>query len=272
LRAHYGAVSAIVFYGSCLRENSADGLLDFYVLVDAYRPALGTLSALAAWLFPPNVYYHEIDAGRTLRAKVAVMRRDQFLRGVSARTFSSTLSARFAQPAAIVFARDDTVRTDLIGGFCAAVTTTLRRTLPLLPEKVGARELWRRALALSFSAELRPESAQRRDALVGDALARYEAAAMAVLGEPVGGLFRNPMAGTRSAHRAWALRRIQGKILNALRLIKAAFTFRGGLDYAAWKIRRHAGVEIALTARDRARPLTAGVRLFFVALRRGGVR
>ena len=45
----------------------------------------------------------------------------------------------------------------------------------------------------------------------------------------------------------WKKRRGQGKRLSVLRLIKAAFTFRGGADYLAWKIERHSGVEVKLT-------------------------
>jgi hypothetical protein len=279
LRTRYGTgVGAIVFYGSCLREGAADGLLDFYVLVERYRPALGPFSAIWAMLLPPNVYYHEFEhRGRCVRVKVAVMRLDQFLRGLSERCFSSMLSARFAQPAAIVFARDDRVRAALVDGFCASVATTVARTAPLLEDAFTARALWSRALAESFAAELRPETRARREAFIAGDLDRYEAVTAAVLGQAHDGRFANPAANPQGARRAQgktlnALRRVQGKTLNALRLIKAAFTFRGGLDYAAWKIRRHSGVDIALTAHDRARPLAAGLRLFVVALKRGGIR
>jgi hypothetical protein len=276
LRAHYGSnVRAVVFYGSCLRDDDPDGLLDFYVLVDRYRPALGVLGAFFAACLPPNVYSHEFPtAGRIIRAKVAVMAWRPFMRGLTGRAFASTLSARFAQPAAIVFARDDRTIAELIGGFCGAVHTTIARTMPLMPARFTGRDLWRRAFAESFGAELRPETAARREAIVTRDRARYEAVTAAVLGGPCAdGTFVNHAAGRGGRTRLlWRLRRIHGKTLNAARLIKAAFTFGGGLDYAAWKIGRHSGVRIALTAADRARPLIAGTRLFFLALRRGGLR
>ena len=38
VRARHGdAVAAVLFYGSCLRKNTLEGVLDFYVLVDSYR-------------------------------------------------------------------------------------------------------------------------------------------------------------------------------------------------------------------------------------------
>ncbi len=39
------------------------------------------------------------------------------------------------------------------------------------------------------------------------------------------------------AGRGWALRQRLGRPLNILRLLKAAFTFEGAMDYVAWKIR-----------------------------------
>ena len=63
-----------------------------------------------------------------------------------------------------------------------------------------------------------------------------------------------------------------GKLINALRLMKAAFTYAGGLDYAVAKIARHSGVVVAVTDADRRRPLLGGIRIFLEARRRGGVR
>src|SRR6185312_14401188 len=105
----------------------------------------------------------------------------------------------------------------------------------------------------------------RREAIVMRDLARYEAITRALPNAA-------PTSGRGSTRLLWGLRRVHGKTMNALRLLKAAFTFGGGLDYAAWKIRRHSGVTIALTPADRARPLRAGTRLFFLALKRGGIR
>ncbi|MSO73069.1 MAG: hypothetical protein EXQ84_05600 [Rhodospirillaceae bacterium] len=106
-------------------------------------------------------------------------------------------------------------------------------------------------------------------------MARFEAITAAVLGAPDSSGRHAPTASTAErlqALRAWHWRRVIGKTLNALRLVKAAFTFKGGLDYAAWKIERHSGVKIALTEDERRRPLLTGMRLFFKTLKGGGIR
>ena len=70
----------------------------------------------------------------------------------------------------------------------------------------------------------------------------------------------------------WRLRKIYGKVLSFLRLIKGSMTFTGGLDYLAWKIRRHSGVEIEVKPWQRKHPLIGGLSLFFKTHKKGGFR
>lgn len=279
LKRHYGAsVAGVVFYGSCLRQNTDVGLLlDFYVLVDSYARALKhPLSAVFARLLPPNVYYHEMTfEGRIVRAKVAVIAVGQFLHGVGPETFASSLWARFAQPAMILYARNDEVHRRLVDGLAAAVETMIARTHPLMNAGFTARDLWVRAFANTYGAELRPEKDSKAGELVDMDLARYVAITSAVLGSSFPGEVYHHTPSSSDKQRAivaWRLRRVQGKSLNVLRLIKAALTFQGGLDYAVWKIERHSGVKIELTEAERKRPLITGLRLLIGTLRRGGIR
>jgi len=278
LMQHYGPSTAgVVFYGSCLRQKTDAGLLDFYVLVDSYGKALrSVLSAAGARLLPPNVYYHEMMfEGRTLRAKVAVISVGQFLHGLGPETFASSLWARFAQPALILYTRNEELRRRLMDALGMAVTTMITRTKPLMANIFTARDLWVRAFKETYAAELRPERDSKSAELVDMDLARYVELTAAVLGATdASGLYRSIASPgeRRSAQRAWRLRRIQGKTLNAARLIKAAFTFQGGLDYAVWKIERHSGVKVELTEADRRRPLLTGARLLWNTMKRGGIR
>lgn len=277
LRETYGkSVAAVIFYGSCLRANTDEGLLlDFYVLVDKYGPALNSVWATwGARLLPPNVYYHETAfEGRIVRAKVAVIAVNQFLHGVGPESFASSLWARFAQPAAILYARNSEVRHRIVRGLSDAVNTMIARARPLMEQPFTARELWVRAFAETYRAELRPERDNKGAELVEAEIARYSAVTAAVLGMPEGGTYQaSPIAAQHTAERAWWLRRVQGKTLNALRLIKAAFTFTGGLDYAVWKIERHSGVKIELTEAQRKRPLITGVKLFLGTVKKDGLR
>jgi len=70
----------------------------------------------------------------------------------------------------------------------------------------------------------------------------------------------------------WGLRSLQGKLLSALRLLKAMATFEGGVDYILWKIERHSGVTVDIEPRLRRRPLLAIWVLSWRLYRRGGFR
>ncbi len=278
LRARYGdSTAAVIFYGSCLRAQTDNGLiLDFYVVVDRLGAALkNPVSAAGARLLPPNVYYHEMPyEDRKLRAKVAVLSVAQFLRGAGPDAFTSALWARFAQPAAIVYARNAEIERRMIGALAAAVETTAARAAALFTAPFTARDLWVRAFKETYAAELRPESAGKSIELIERDLVRYEAVTAALF-EQNAETGRYPAPGddkTRdSALATWRLRRLAGKTLNAARLIKAAFTFSGGLDYAVAKIERHSGVKIELTEKEKRTPLITGVRLFFKVRKRGGL-
>ncbi len=278
LAERYGpATAAVLFYGSCLRQSTDDGLmLDFYVLVDSMgavisNPAAASLGAV----LPPNVYYHEMTyEGRRLRAKVAVMSMSRFMRDTGPGCFASSIWARFSQPTLILFARSDVVRARVQEALSQAVATMITTTQALLPARFNARALWVNALSLTYGAELRPESTSKAAELVDADMARIARVTEAVLGAPgADGSYVNAELGrATTARNAWRLRRWQGKGLNVLRLVKAAFTFQGGLDYAVWKIERHSGVKITLTDHDRRWPVLAGLRLLPQLLKRGGVR
>ena len=71
---------------------------------------------------------------------------------------------------------------------------------------------------------------------------------------------------------AWRLRFVQGKILSIMRLLKALFTFKGGVDYVLWKIERHSGIAIEAAPRLRRVPLVGLLVIFWQLYRRGAFR
>ena len=285
LRETYGdALQGILFYGSCARgEDLEDGIADIFVIVDSYRDVYDKryLAYLNARL-PPNVFYREIPAnGAVIRVKLALISRADFAGGIL-RWFHSYLWGRFAQPVRILHARDEAVRADLHGLLAQAVLTLLRATVPALPDRPCAAEtVWTRALSLSYSAEFRPEPESKAADLVRHDLAGYTAlleAALPALGDILrreceNGYLSLGDAGTAaSALARWRRRRVLGRVLSVLRLAKAVLTFSGSVDYAAWKIGRHTGVEIEVTPGLRRHPLLFGWRVFLKLVKQGALR
>ncbi|MEZ5503529.1 MAG: hypothetical protein R3E50_13060 [Halioglobus sp.] len=286
---HHGAICCMLLYGSCLRSGDIyDGLLDLYLICDSYSAAYRRpLLAAANWLLPPNVFYAEqppvpgAPGGKTLRCKVTVISLPDFQRGCSPSWFQSYLWGRFAQPTRILLARDAQVRRQVEAALTGAARTLLGNALPALPAEGSLDQLWEGALALSYATELRTERSGRAQELVQSsqdfylALTRCHADRLGcdfTLAEQ-GGAWRYRSGITvlrrRSSALAWAVRRLQGKLLSILRLVKALFTFEGGLDYIAWKLERHSGVEVRIPDRVRRAPLIHLWGFFWGLYRRG---
>ncbi len=275
-RARHGAaVLGVLFHGSCLRRPESelrDGLIDFYLLVDDYRASYGgrLLPALANFLLPPNVFYLEMPWGKgRLRCKYAIISLGQFRRACGADAWNVSIWARFSQESRLVWVRGMKEQGEIAGACAEAVTTMLGNALPLAEPAVDPLALWICALEQTYRAELRSEGASRARAIVEGARARTLAITPMALSEMAAGKIR---AGRRSAILAWACRRWLGKALNALRLAKAAFTFEGGLDYILWKVRRHSGVQIAVSDWQRRHPLLSAPLIAWRLYRLGAFR
>ena len=265
-----GAARAVLFYGSCLRERRLDGrMLDFYLIVSDYRAAYGrSLLAAANRLIPPNVFAFEEDG---LAAKYAVLSETDFGRecGPAARTPS--VYARFAQPARLVWQADEAARAMAAAAVSRAAPTLLELTRPCLTDAEADDPLaiWRRAFALTYGAELRAERNSRPESLVDSDPGRYRRFAEAAGVSAPRGCGEGQIL---ASHRAWRRAQRRGKRMSVLRLIKASFTFAGGIDYLAWKINRHAGTRIEIRPWQRRWPLVAALGLLPRLLRRGAVR
>lgn len=273
-----GSTQAVLFYGSCLWSRQLDGLmLDFYLLVDDYAHAYDKRWLAAAnRLIPPNVFYAERG---NLRAKYAVLTLDDFARLASGATRNVSVWARFAQPSALVWVRDARARAKSIEAVANAAPALLAAARPMLGDRLSVRDLWTQAFALTYDAELRSEKAGRGVTLYDTAPDRYRAitapalAAAGLAARLTGDAveFIGP-ADRAAGEQAWSRRRLEGKLLSAVRLIKASLTFDGGIDYLAWKITRHSGVAIDITPWQRRHPVLAGLLLLPQLKRKGAVR
>ncbi len=274
---------AVLFYGSNLRTGDLEGVLDFYILVarlSDWHPS--ALAALSNYLLPPNVGYHEWRfEGHSLRAKVAVLRLDQFQHGVAGSGLDTTLWARFAQPARLIWARDALAAEAASAAVAQAVVTASRWAALLGPAQGQASEYWDTVFARTYAAELRVEKSTRAASLAAHDPQRYaqslgagwQVAGLTFSQDGANLLVPQVSATQRAeAQRAWARRARWGKPLNLLRLAKSVFTFAGGADYVAWKVERHSGYRIPLTEWQRRHPLLAAPKVLWMLWRRGLLR
>ncbi len=277
------ATSAVLFYGSCLRRGSHEGVLDFYVLVDDYRRAYPRRGL--AWLntlLAPNVFYLEVGppdasvAEEPLRAKVAVMSLADFERAATVDWHEARVWARFAQPSRLTFARDEGTR-DRVATAVAEATRTFVAHAPIWCAEPGSPEsrfdavtFFSRAFAETYAAELRSESEETIQGLFAAQPERHARVLALALTELAvqGDLEHGTRAGEHivrarpgalaSAVADWPARRRRSKRIAVLGLLKCVITFEGWARYGLWKLERHRGAPIEISERQRRHPLLLG--------------
>jgi hypothetical protein len=281
IHARYGkGLLAVLIYGSYLR-GKRDTLLDFYVFVDGYASMPSWWQGGLARALPPNVYQiHDGSPPDDIRAKYALMTLEQFERAVRD-DFHSYFWARFAQPCGILFCRDDGVKNRIVSAICQASVTFATRVAPRLPERFNTKQLWENGLGLTYQCEFRSEPPGHAGKLF-EYWPEYYRSVTSVLAtqglgfEPdeVTDQFRNSCdeRARRRSGVSWWLRRAQGKLLSTLRILKAAATFDGALDYLLWKIQRHSGVFIEPSDLQRRYPVVFAWPLLFRLWRKGAFR
>ncbi|MEX0914659.1 MAG: hypothetical protein WDZ60_02095 [Wenzhouxiangellaceae bacterium] len=276
------ALQAVVLYGSTRRNaNIRDGLVDLMAIVSDYRSVHGTgLTAMFNHLLPPNVYYLEAGSGdKRVRCKYIIVSEHSF----GARTaggLDGYFWARFTQPCRLVWSCDDAAAGRAASGRAAAAVHFAHEALRLGNGEFGATDFWIRAVSASYGCELRPEPPGAARALIERDPAFWQRLSQAVLPaldgvEPVGqDRFRVALSrASRLAGRTrWTMRRGWSKLLNILRLLKAAGTFANGIDYLSWKIERHSGVKVEVTDTMRRHPRLASWKLLLRMWRTGALR
>ena len=251
LQERFGpALSAILFYGSCMRTGDyRDAVVDLHVIIDDYAAYDSRLLALLNRVLAPNVFYLAVNhEGEEIRAKYNVFARRHLARLVSPGRLAVFSWARLAQRSAVLYARDARAEAEVQALRARAVRTFATAAAPLCGDPSAGPDFWVQALKLTFGAELRAESTDRAQ-LVVDQDADYFREISRHLAMPAAG------EGRRRARLLWWLRAAVGKTGSVLRLCKGWYTFSGGLEYLVWKLERHAGRPIELPERVRQRPL-----------------
>ena len=247
---------AALFYGSNLRTGSREGVLDFYLLIAGEQRE-------RIW---PRVSYHEWDfEGETLRAKVATMSLATFAEAARGDLRDTTIWARFVQPSALVWQRDDRSAAAVHTAIAEAAKTAARLAVALGPTEGRAEEYWRALFRATYQAEFRVEKPGREDSILSVNAAHFDGLlplALAALGIPFereGDMLAPAMPHFERNRimKWWDVRRRLGKPLNLLRLVKASTTFDGAARYAAWKIERHTGIAMEVTPFREKYPLLA---------------
>jgi len=282
---HGDTLLAILVYGSWLR-GKRDTMLDFYVLVEDYHTLDSAWQGWVCRLLPPNVYHihHQSEKSgaqnKNLRAKYALLTLKRFHHAMQ-HDFHSYFWARFAQPCEVLYVRDETTQAVLTDAFNSASATFVSHVLPDMDDSFSSGDLWTRGLSLTYQCELRTESSNHGESIYKFNPAYYDDVTSSfarnntlLSNSDSEQMYRNQSSGSarRFSSFTWWLRRVQGKLLSVLRLLKAAFTFNEPLEYLLWKIERHSGLYIEPTPRQLKHPLIFAWPLLWKLYRQGAFR
>lgn len=261
ISARHKNVMAVLAYGSALRDaNPENTLIDFYVLTQTIDGVSENfLSRALCQKIPPNVYYAEaLLEEKNYRCKYAVLPMELLAQKLKPTTANPYFWVRFAQPMQIIWTKDDLARKRVQQLLIRAMETANAHARELAPS-LSVSERWTELFRNTYRTELRPENSSRASLIVELQCEHFET------------ITKYAKTVTPAA-MPWSLRRWQGKALSVARLLKAAFTFQGGVDYAAWKIKRHSGVDIPITDWHRRHPILASIVLLPKLLRKGGLK
>ena len=248
--------AAILFYGSNLRTGRLDGVLDYYVLLPGEQEG-------RIW---PRVSFREWNIpSRILRAKIATMSLERFEKAASGSLLDTTIWARFVQPAVLVWVANPTSRIRVVGALSSAAQCAAKLAIALGPSEAPPKDYWRVLFQATYNAELRFEKKGREESILDlnekhfDDLLALALNAAKIPFRPEGDVIKPCLpAPERGATLTWwRKRRMFGKSLNILRLLKASTTFEGAAKYAAWKIKRHTGVTLEVTPWQERHPVLA---------------
>lgn len=281
----------VLFYGSLARSLTTaspgearalleEGILDFYVIVERQSDWPRSLAArLANAILPPNVEYHEIETdGLKLRAKVAILTLKQFRALTRPGCRDTSVWSRFSQPVRLVWVRDSAAADAVLRCVIRAVGTAALWAAKLGPAQDAPEAYWDALYRQTYGAELRVESKNRATTLIAGEEARYSrlltaswvAGLLPHAAQTANGLTPGFSAWQRKkARKRWRARTRFGRPLNALRLIKAAFTFTGGARYLAWKIERHSGIPVPLSPFAERHPVLCAPAVLVRLIRAG---
>ncbi|VWX53790.1 hypothetical protein [Novosphingobium sp. 9U] len=247
----------VLFYGSNLRTGLTEGVLDFYVL---------TTGPIERGIWP-RVSYHEWERdGTVLRAKVATMTLATFAAAAAGQLIDTTIWARFVQPSALAWSRDDASALAIRDAFAQAARTAARLAVALGPEEGTADAYWRALFRATYAAEFRIERGGREESILAANAAHFDGllplaleAQGVAFARDADGTLRPALAPARRAAllRWWQRRQRLGKPYNLVRLVRASTTFEGAARYGAWKIERHTGIPVKLTPWREKHPVLA---------------
>jgi hypothetical protein len=194
---------------------------------------------------------------------------------LAASPLGTSIWGRFCQPVQLVRPKNSSTEERILRVLSQCVGSLSEATTGLVEGSVTAPYFFTEGLAQSYRTELRAERPYERARDIVDSNQLWFSTLMTALhGAPnADGLYTVTRdEALRTTKAKWFARRITGKPITVLRIMKATLTFEQGVDYALDKLEKHSGVRLQLTSSQRKRPLLWSPVLLWKAVRSGAWR
>lgn len=255
VRARHGpGLRSLTLFGSCLAPTTrrVGSIPDLFALVDDLdtalkREGIGPIARVAARFLPPaTVALRDPAHGDTL-AKLNLIEPGTLERALVAPR-DLYLAGRLGKHTRTLWTRDEACGPELEALLAAAARTVVELVLSGLGPRCALDAAVQRCVAISYAAEVRPESPAKIEALQRAFAAEYDAryrpllvARASLLGlgiEDDSLVDRRAPEAVRRARRARDALLLRGRMRSVARWPKQAMLYRGWLPYLAGKLRR----------------------------------
>lgn len=267
---HPSDILAILAYGSFLNDStkSKTSTPDFYVVVDNYRQFYQ--SSLHSFLnkhLPPNIYH--LRSGQT-SYKYCVISIKDLQREVSEKAKDVYHLGRFSKRMGLVWVKDEDTEKKIVQIQMAAIRIVSKKVIQSIQGHFTLDEFIQHALFLSYMGDVRIESSDKVEKIMGAEKKYYEAIFHEALKDL--GVSKNAsdeyMIQKSFLKKSWDKLRFK-KFISASKLRaqgrwpKNMMTVDNWLDYMLAKIERTKGIKIELSPKERKYWFIYGWKHFF---------
>ncbi len=267
---------AVIHYGSRARGVDArvDSAYDFFVIVDAYRPAYESLTAAMhtgvsvrtattlAHVLAPNVHAIPPVPEGGKRNKCGVLTLRELHQAAQLKAPDHFVIGRLFQHVQLLWTKDLASAATVRRSLAEIRLRTFEWARAFLPPTFTAADYCRSLLETSFAGEVRPEAGERpaqlfeaqRDVLLPVYTALLESLTDDGILVRDGDEYRQAQEPSAALRRRWEWYFRKSKARGTLRWGKAVVQYDGWLEYIVQKITRHNDVQVELTERERRWP------------------
>lgn len=273
LLSKWDGISSIIFYGSCLNEETRKetSTPDFFIVAKSYRAIhKKAFPSLFNAILTPNTYSIR---EKGLKGKYNIISMRDLSRETSGKAKDIYNLGRLSKRIAVIHHEDQGSLNTVIDSIASSYYSVADKVIFLVGAEFSLDDFIKAALSISYIGERRVEADDKIQKLYSSERDYYRSIYQLVLADlEASGAIRKENGRFRSnigtmANKIGALRTAffirKSRIRAKLRWPKSMITFEGWVDTLVEKIERAQGIKLELTEREKKYPLIYCWKYYF---------